>query len=90
MFFPVFLFLFLFPLQTLPLWRPFVSSFDMCAVYFAAGFNGLPFGLLLVMVCGAELFTGNVALLATAVCIFLPCPGHIHPRCSMQTACAAC
>ena len=36
----------------------------------AAGFNGLPFGLLLVMVCGAELFTGNVALLATAVRLF--------------------
>ena len=33
----------------------------------AAGLNGLPLGLLLVMVCGAELFTGNVALLATAV-----------------------
>ncbi|DBA77135.1 hypothetical protein WJX77_002973 [Trebouxia sp. C0004] len=31
------------------------------------GFNGLPFGLLLVLVCGAELFTGNVALLSTAV-----------------------
>ncbi len=32
-----------------------------------AGFVGLPFGLLLVLVCGAELFTGNVCLLSTAV-----------------------
>lgn len=37
-----------------------------------AGLVGLPFGLLLVMVCGAELFTGNIALVATAVSTTLP------------------
>ncbi len=37
-----------------------------------AGLVGLPFGLLLVLVCGAELFTGNVALLATAVSLLEP------------------
>ena len=32
------------------------------------GAFGLPFGLLLVLFCGAELFTGNTALITAAVC----------------------
>ena len=32
-----------------------------------AGLVGLPFGLLLVLVCGAELFSGNTALVGAAV-----------------------
>ena len=32
------------------------------------GAFGLPFGLLLVLLCGAELFTGNTALVTAAVC----------------------
>ena len=31
------------------------------------GAFGLPFGLFLVLLCGAELFTGNTALLTAAV-----------------------
>ena len=31
------------------------------------GAFGLPFGLLLVLLCGAELFTGNTALITAAV-----------------------
>ena len=31
------------------------------------GLFGLPFGLLMVLTCGAELFTGNTALVTTAV-----------------------
>jgi hypothetical protein len=31
------------------------------------GSFGLPVGLVLVLTCGAELFTGNVAMLAAAV-----------------------
>ena len=34
---------------------------------FCAGLVGLPFGLLLVLVCGAELFSGNTALVGAAV-----------------------
>lgn len=47
-----------------------------------AGLVGLPFGLLLVMVCGAELFTGNIALVATAVS-FIP---HL-PACLLLHTC---
>ena len=35
---------------------------------FVKGAIGIPFGLILVLVCGAELFTGNTALVLTAVC----------------------
>ena len=31
------------------------------------GAFGLPFGLLMVLVCGGELFTGNTALVTAAV-----------------------
>ena len=34
----------------------------------AQGAFGLPFGLLMVLVCGGELFTGNTALVTAAVC----------------------
>ena len=37
------------------------------------GAFGLPFGLLMVLVCGGELFTGNTALVTVAV----------RPRCSV-------
>ena len=31
-----------------------------------AGMVGLPFGLLMVLICGAELFTGNTCIMACA------------------------
>jgi formate/nitrite transporter FocA (FNT family) len=37
------------------------------------GAFGLPFGLLLVLLCGAELFTGNTALVTAAVSIENSC-----------------
>lgn len=33
----------------------------------AQGAFGLPFGLLMVLICGGELFTGNTALVTAAV-----------------------
>ncbi|KAA6417185.1 MAG: formate transporter [Trebouxia sp. A1-2] len=51
----------------LPAMKCFIMAV-MGGIFIAfGGLNGLPFGLLLVLVCGAELFTGNVALLSTAV-----------------------
>ena len=38
------------------------------------GAFGLPFGLFLVLLCGAELFTGNTALLTAAVGV----PAQLH------------
>lgn len=45
---------------------PGLASSNPGLLKILTGLVGLPFGLLLVMVCGAELFTGNIALVATA------------------------
>ena len=41
------------------------------------GLVGLPTGLLMVLVCGGELFTGNTALLTAAV-------GLLTKQCTLQ------
>ena len=42
------------------------------------GAFGLPFGLLMVLVCGGELFTGNTALVTVAVRPYVFRPGGAH------------